>query len=335
MEKNAGLVAYWSDIYDLQLQMGNSLSNVLREYPAQSGWIRIDKETDKADSFNPKADIAYDSGQEDKWILFPELKSTVLPNSQVNYDVTDPSKAVVICGSSYVQLQTRDGRIEPYMVDTCLEFIGLTQARNTCLKEDEMFCLRSLWFNSVSSEVTVYLDYLYEYGNTPEYSVQRVKNMFRDGEVLGDGILYETMVRCMPVSMDSEHFYENNKEFYKSQDLSSYLSFSWGDGKFSFMDGTKRMVGGNIKVNNNYQQPLTFTINGEFESAGENDRILGTKVLEPVQAEDEMGNRIFTLEGHEAKTLSLLFKSTAGEGYKSEKPFRLYLSVKDDSPDYQ
>lgn len=107
---------YWTDKYDLQLKIGNSLANVLREYPAETGWIRIDKDTNVANFFDKEPENTYASVEEpDREYLFPALKDRILEKPQVNYDVNDPSRAVVVCGDSYVQLETRDGRTEQRM----------------------------------------------------------------------------------------------------------------------------------------------------------------------------------------------------------------------------
>ena len=151
VEEKAGLVDYWTNKDDLQLKIANSLANVLREYPTETGWIRIDKDTNVAGFLNNELENSHTSVKEtDTEYLFPALKDEILEKPQVNYDVNDPSRALVICGDSYVQLETRDGRIKQNMVDTCLEFIKLLNDRNEFLSKDEMFCVRSLWFNSLS-----------------------------------------------------------------------------------------------------------------------------------------------------------------------------------------
>ena len=133
------------------------------------------------------------------------------------------------------------------MVDTCLEFIKLLNDRNEFLSKDEMFCLRSLWFNSISPEVIVYIDYLYNSFNTPEYSVEEVKQMFYDGEVLGDGIYYGIWVRKNPILMHSDHFDKNNKEFYEKTNWESYLQIYWEDAKFQYRDNAKRVITTTVK----------------------------------------------------------------------------------------
>lgn len=152
------------------------------------------------------------------------------------------------------------------MVDTCLEFIKLLNDRNEFLSKDEMFCLRSLWFNSISPEVIVYIDYLYNSFNTPEYSVEEVKQMFYDGEVLGDGICYGIWVRKNPILMHSDHFDKNNKEFYEKTNWESYLQIYWEDAKFQYRDDAKRVITTTVKINNTYSYALEFKIKAEFKT---------------------------------------------------------------------
>lgn len=335
VEEKAGLVDYWTDKYDLQLKIGNSLANVLREYPAETGWIRIDKDTNVADFFNKEPENAYASVEEtDREYLFPALKDRILEKPQVNYDVNDPSRAVVVCGDSYVQLETRDGRIEQRMIDTCLEFIRLVNDRNEFLGEGEMFCLRSLWFNSISPEVIVCIDYLYNSFNTPEYSVEEVKQMFCDGEVLGDGICYGIWVRKNPILMYSDHFYKNNKEFYEKTNWASYLQIYWEDAKFQYSDDTKRVITATIKINNTYPYALEFKIEAEFKALGD-DIFPGSSFLEPIWAQNDEGGDTFTLDGHESALFHLSFVKRDQMEYKREKPFQMTLHVKDNSPDYE
>ena len=327
VEEKAGLVDYWTNKNDLQLKIANSLANVLREYPAETGWIRIDKDTNVAGFFNNELENSCTSVKEtDTEYLFPALKDKILKKTQVNYDVNDPSRAVVICGDSYVQLETRDGRIEQNMVDTCLEFIKLLNDRNEFLSKDEMFCLRSLWFNSISPEVIVYIDYLYNSFNTPEYSVEEVKQMFYDGEVLGDGICYGIWVRKNPILMHSDHFDKNNKEFYEKTNWESYLQIYWED--------AKRVITTTVKINNTYSYALEFKIKAEFKTLGD-ENFPGISFLESIWAQNDEGGDTFTLDGHESALFNLSFVKSDQMEYKREKPFQLIIHVKDNSPDYE
>lgn len=257
-----------------------------------------------------------------------------MKKTQVNYDVNDPSRAVVICGDSYVQLETRDGRIEQNMVDTCLEFIKLLNDRNEFLSKDEMFCLRSLWFNSISPEVIVYIDYLYNSFNTPEYSVEEVKQMFYDGEVLGDGICYGIWVRKNPILMHSDHFDKNNKEFYEKTNWESYLQIYWEDAKFQYRDDAKRVITTTVKINNTYSYALEFKIKAEFKTL-EDENFPGISFLESIWAQNDEGGDTFTLDGHESALFNLSFVKSDQMEYKREKPFQLIIHVKDNSPDYE
>lgn len=335
VEEKAGLVDYWTNKNDLQLKIANSLANVLREYPAETGWIRIDKDTNVAGFFNNELENSCTSVKEtDTEYLFPALKDKILKKTQVNYDVNDPSRAVVICGDSYVQLETRDGRIEQNMVDTCLEFIKLLNDRNEFLSKDEMFCLRSLWFNSISPEVIVYIDYLYNSFNTPEYSVEEVKQMFYDGEVLGDGICYGIWVRKNPILMHSDHFDKNNKEFYEKTNWESYLQIYWEDAKFQYRDDAKRVITTTVKINNTYSYALEFKIKAEFKTLGD-ENFPGISFLESIWAQNDEGGDTFTLDGHESALFNLSFVKSDQMEYKREKPFQLIIHVKDNSPDYE
>lgn len=41
IQKEAGLVAYWTDIHDLSAKIGESLANVIMNYPAKTRWERV------------------------------------------------------------------------------------------------------------------------------------------------------------------------------------------------------------------------------------------------------------------------------------------------------
>lgn len=250
-------------------------------------------------------------------------------------DVLPPTRrAVVFCGDSYVQLKTRDGRIEQHMIDTCLEFIRLVNDRNEFWGDDEMFCLRSLWFNSISPEVIVYIDYLYNSFNTPKYSVEEVKQMFCDGEVLGDGICYGILVRKNPILMYSDHLYKNSKEFYGKTNWVFYLQIYWEDAKFQYSDDTKRVITATVKINNTYPYVLEFKMEAEFKALG-NDIFSGSSFLEPIWAQNGEGGDTFTLDGHESALFHLFFVKRDQMEYKREKPFQMTLHVKYNSPNYE
>lgn len=42
IEREAGLVAYWTDIHDLSAKIGEGLANVIIKYPANSRWERVE-----------------------------------------------------------------------------------------------------------------------------------------------------------------------------------------------------------------------------------------------------------------------------------------------------
>ena len=330
VENNAGLIAYWTDKSDLEIKIGNSLANVLREYPSNTGWVRVDKDINLVEFLDKENDV--DVKKYRKY-LFPSLKSMKLEEPQINYDVNNPSKAVVVCGTSYVKLETRDGKIEKYMVDACLEFIKLVRDRNSYLSEEEIFCLRSLWFNSVNPEVIIYLDYLYEHRQMMNYSLKEVKGMFYDGEILGDGICYNTWVRCFPVCMCSDHFDQNNKEFYEIMDLSVYIKLYWEDAEFQYTDDSKSIIYTVLKISNTYQYPLKFQIEAQFELK-DNDIFPAGHTLEGIIARNDKGKEYFTLDGHDTKILKVFFEKS-DEDYKREKPYDIRVYVEDDTPRYE
>lgn len=218
IEKEAGLVAYWTDIHDLDAKIGEGLANVMRDYPAKTRWVRV------AD--NKEQEIVFETSkaeeEEEVVELFPEVRNIPISEPTVNYDVHDPSKAVVICESSYVQIEVRDGRIEKYMIHNCKEFVKLLKQINKYMEKHERLCLRKIWFNTQSPEVLVYVDYLRERGADSRYTVKEIKKIFYDGKVMGDGVCYNTLVRVIPADMKSDRFFINDKVFYEENIFSKY-----------------------------------------------------------------------------------------------------------------
>lgn len=191
------LVSFWKDVNDLRLKILSSLSNVMNEYPAQ-GWIRKIR-------------------QDNETILFPWLDEEQ-EKVAVTYDYNDPSQAVVRSKSSYVQLNVRDGRIEDWMVESCSEFIKLLEYNRRYFEQYESICLRRMWFNTVSPEIVVYIDFLYDSSLNCNWSREQIKEMFQDGQVLSDGQMYVALVRMQQAIFRSDHFDENHAQYYEDMD---------------------------------------------------------------------------------------------------------------------
>lgn len=334
VEKNVGLVTYWTDKYDLEQRIAVGIANVLRDYPADSGWVRITDRREEDALYRAGISAEPLDSKSVEELIFPSLSNMELGKPQVNYDVNDPSRAVVVCDSAYVRLETRDGRIEKRMVDTCVEFIKLVKDRNFYLAEGEVFCLRSIWFNSISPEVVICLDYLYEHGLSMTFSLEEVKEMFYDGEVLGDGICYETQVRRYPVSMHSDHFYQNNKGFYEITDQSFYIYIHWEEAEFRYEDESRSVAACTVKISNSASFSMKFKIRAEFEAKKEKEEEGIHKIL-PLYGKDDKGETVFALDRRETKDFTLYFKMEQNEVFESVKPYRINAVVEDDSPQYE
>ena len=334
VENNIGLVTYWTDKYELELRIATGIANVLRDYPADSGWIRITGKREEDALYQAGISAENSDSKLVGELIFPSLSNMELEKPQVNYAVNDPSRAVVVCDSAYVQLETRDGRIEKRMVDTCVEFIKLVKDRNFYLPEGEVFCLRSLWFNSISPEVVICLDYLYEYGRRMTFSLEEVKEMFYDGEVLGDGICYETWVRRYPVSMHSDHFYQNNKEFYEIKNDSFYININWKEADFQYEGRERSVISCIVKISNRASFSIRFKIRAEFEVREEQDA-KGVHKIVPLYGKDEDGETVFELDMKETKNFTLYFQKEWDAVFESVKPYRINAEAEDDSPRYE
>lgn len=199
------LVSFWKDMDDLRLKILSSLSNVMNEYPAK-GWIR-------------------ETRQDDEAVLFPWLDEEQ-EKVAVTYDYNNPSQAVVRSKSSYVQLKVRDGRIEDWMVERCGEFIKLIEYNRRYFRQYESICLRRMWFNTVSPEIVVYIDFLYDISLDCNWNCEQIKEMFYNGQVLNDGQMYTALVRMQQAIFRSDHFDENHARYYEDMDEFYDTNFS-------------------------------------------------------------------------------------------------------------
>lgn len=96
IEKNVGLVTYWTDKYDLEQRIAVGIANVLRDYPADSGWVRITDRREEDALYRAGISAETPDSKSVEELIFPSLSNMELEKPQVNYDVNDPSRAVVV-----------------------------------------------------------------------------------------------------------------------------------------------------------------------------------------------------------------------------------------------
>lgn len=288
------LVSFWRDASDLRLKILSSLSNVINEYPAK-GWIKQVVEED------------------DDFILFPWLEIEE-EKTDVTYDYNDPSKAIARSSSSYIQLSVRDGRIEDGMVKRCKEFIKLLNYNRRYFNEYEIICLRKMWFNTVSPEVIIYIDFLYDISIGCNWKREQIKKMFYDGEILNDGQAYVILVRMKQSFFQSDHFDENHAEYYteKNLDVVYGLSIDWSESSFDtprcFDHSTE--ISCKLKLTNHNVDTCEFEIQGEFEVENGEIFFKGMKsfvLMDAFCIANE--TKVIVLKGHETKWVSCVFRS--------------------------
>ncbi len=266
--------------------------------------------------------------------LFYESKEVLVSEPQVNYDVNNPSKAVVICDDSYVQLQARDGKVQQYMVDVCLECIKLLKLINTYLQNSEVLCLRNIWFNTINPEMIISLDYMYQRENDMSYSVKEIKKMFHDGEMLDEWIWCGVHIRKIPVHMGSDHFDINNREFYEEVDNTKDLFFTWDDVKFKFQQDSKNKMYGKIRITNQGKFAISFKIQVEFEIQNEIKMEL-SKCVMCDDAKDLNGQDVFVLEGRESQIFDLVCEMDDNIIIIEEKPYNIEFKPVNQYPEYE
>lgn len=284
------LVAFWNDPNDLRSKILSSLASVIFEYPTR-GWVR-------------------EITDEDEKFLFPELSNIDIGKYDINYS-DNPSYAIVRTNDAYVQLEARAGNIESYMINACIEFLKLTDYNSKYLNNEEIFCIRKMWFNTTSPEVIIYLDFLYDMSFGCHRTKDEIKDLFYSNEILGDGICYSIIVRFKEAIFSSDYFYKNDKSYYSKNNSIDSVIIDWEHSIFekSILNDNKTIVTSEIKITNQNDSDIQFNITATFRAIDDTifDGIESYTSLDAYAIHE--GKEVFFLKAHESKKIACEFRS--------------------------
>lgn len=329
--KKDKLVEFWGDYQELTEKMNFAISNVMREYPSETRWIHWDESLEEYEVSEWNRKDNEDEEDQYNW-KFQETKDIDL-QLEISSDVNNPSQAVMNGREAYVILQRRDGPICSYMKHACEEYVKLIEHRNKTLFTSDRFlgvkevlCMRKMWFDTKNPNVTIFVDYLYNYDIQPTYLVDEIKKYLYDGKVLGDGQCYDVMIRVLSVNMYSDHFFENNKEFYDEEDMSRYIEVKLNYTKFEYSDFVqKRQVIAELEVTNKSKNTLEYNLSCLF-------RMLDSDMFIRCDAKNINGTKEFKLKSLETKIEHFQF-DTNDDIEKNPEDIEVY--VRNNKPKYE
>lgn len=338
--KKDKLVEFWSDSHQLELKISSAISNVMREYPSNTKWIHKVSNSEQNKLFKSIEENEEDNDEEDNEEWKFEETTNIGIETQITNDISNPSRAVMTGGDAYVVLVRRDGPVCSYMKHSCKEYIKLITYYNERLftsneigGQQEILCIRKLWFDTKNPNVEVYIDYLYNYDIQPTYSLDEIKELLYNGCVLGDGQNYDIKIRMLAVNMYSDHYFENNKEFYEEEDKSSYIDIKWDYTKFEYMDEMqKRTVVANLEITNKSKNEIRYTMFGSFKVLNQQKMPHVAYNGCIVEALNKQGTEEFNLLSHETRTECIKF--IAQEDIE-KVPEEINVCVMDDAPVYE
>lgn len=128
-----------------------------------------------------------------------------------------PSKAILKYRDMFVKISARAGSVTKNMINILLNFID--QIYDIELSKNEILAVRTAWFDTKNSNVSISMDYLINYNNEQKYDEHEIETLLRDNEVNEFGYSCNIEVRIKEESFASDYFFVNDDKFYKGNNL--------------------------------------------------------------------------------------------------------------------